>query len=377
MVASSSPSSLMPFRKEPPFTHGTVPGNAIVLVNLGTPDEPSRKAVRRYLKQFLSDPRVVEIPSLVWWFILRLFILPFRSGKSAAKYRTIWTKEGSPLKVFTAKQATLLGKQLAEREHENVKVVMAMRYGSPSLPEVLDQLKSEHVERIVVLPAYPQYSGTTTASVWDAVYAHFARVRNIPELRLVKHYHDHEGYIEALRERVETYWENHGRGQKLVMSFHGIPKRTLLLGDPYFCECHKTARLLAVALGMGADEYVVTFQSRFGKAEWLQPYTAPTVQELARQGLARIDVICPGFTSDCLETLEEINMEVRHDFESAGGKEFHYIPCLNDSPAWITGLAEIAEQHLIGWPTILTPAQQATRKRDAQIGREYAVTLGA
>ena len=236
MVASSSPSSLMPFRKEPPFTHGTVPGNAIVLVNLGTPDEPSRKAVRRYLKQFLSDPRVVEIPSLVWWFILRLFILPFRSGKSAAKYRTIWTKEGSPLKVFTAKQATLLGKQLAEREHENVKVVMAMRYGSPSLPEVLDQLKSEHVERIVVLPAYPQYSGTTTASVWDAVYAHFARVRNIPELRLVKHYHDHEGYIEALRERVETYWENHGRGQKLVMSFHGIHKRTLLLGDPYFCE---------------------------------------------------------------------------------------------------------------------------------------------
>ena len=367
----------MPFRKEPPFTHGTVPGNAIVLVNLGTPDEPSRKAVRRYLKQFLSDPRVVEIPSKVWWFILNFFILPFRSGKSAAKYRTIWTREGSPLKVFTAKQATLLGKQLAEREHENVKVVMAMRYGSPSLPEVLDGLKAEHVERIVVLPAYPQYSGTTTASVWDAVYAYFGKIRNVPELRLVKHYHDHEGYIEALRERVESYWEAHGRGQKLVMSFHGVPKRTLLLGDPYFCECHKTARLLAVALGMGADEYVVTFQSRFGKAEWLQPYTAPTVQELARQGLERIDVICPGFTSDCLETLEEINMEVRHDFEAAGGKEFHYIPCLNDSPAWITGLAEIAEQHLIGWPTILTPAQRAAQKRDVQVGAQYAAQLGA
>jgi protoporphyrin/coproporphyrin ferrochelatase len=367
----------MPFRKEPPFTHGTVPGNAIVLVNLGTPDEPSRKAVRRYLKQFLSDPRVVEIPSKVWWFILNFFILPFRSGQSAAKYRTIWTREGSPLKVHTAKQAALLGKQLAEREHENVKVVMAMRYGSPSLPEVLDQLKAEHVERIVVLPAYPQYSGTTTASVWDAVYAYFGKIRNVPELRLVKHYHDHEGYIEALRERVESYWETHGRGQKLVMSFHGIPKRTLLLGDPYFCECHKTARLLAVALGMGADEYIVTFQSRFGKAEWLQPYTAPTVQELARQGLERIDVICPGFTSDCLETLEEINMEVRHDFEAAGGKEFHYIPCLNDSPAWITGLAEIAEQHLIGWPTILTPAQRAAQKRDAQVGAQYAAQLGA
>ena len=367
----------MPFRKEPPFTHGTVPGNAIVLVNLGTPDEPSRKAVRRYLKQFLSDPRVVEIPSKVWWFILNFFILPFRSGKSAAKYRTIWTREGSPLKVHTARQAALLGKQLAEREHENVKVVMAMRYGSPSLPEVLDQLKAEHVERIVVLPAYPQYSGTTTASVWDAVYAYFGKIRNVPELRLVKHYHDHEGYIEALRERVESYWETHGRGQKLVMSFHGIPKRTLMLGDPYFCECHKTARLLAVALGMGADEYIVTFQSRFGKAEWLQPYTAPTVQELARQGLERIDVICPGFTSDCLETLEEINMEVRHDFEAAGGKEFHYIPCLNDSPAWITGLAEIAEQHLIGWPTILTPAQRAAQKRDGQVGAQYAAQLGA
>ena len=367
----------MPFRKEPPFTHGTVPGNAIVLVNLGTPDEPSRKAVRRYLKQFLSDPRVVEIPSKVWWFILHLFILPFRSGKSAAKYRTIWTKDGSPLKVFTSKQATLLTKQLAEREHENVKVVMAMRYGSPSLPEVLDQLKAEHVERIVVLPAYPQYSGTTTASIWDAVYAHFGKVRNVPELRLVKHYHDHEGYIEALRERVESYWETHGRGQKLVMSFHGVPKRTLMLGDPYFCECHKTARLLAVSLGMGADEYVVTFQSRFGKAEWLQPYTAPTVQELARQGLERIDVICPGFTSDCLETLEEINMEVRHDFETAGGKEFHYIPCLNDSPAWITGLAEIAEQHLVGWPTILSPAQRAAQKRDALVGAQYAAQLGA
>ena len=367
----------MPFRKEPPFTHGTVPGNAIVLVNLGTPDEPSRKAVRRYLKQFLSDPRVVEIPSKVWWFILNFFILPFRSGQSAAKYRTIWTREGSPLKVHTARQAALLAKQLAEREHENVKVVMAMRYGSPSLPEVLDQLKAEHVERIVVLPAYPQYSGTTTASVWDAVYAHYARVRNIPELRLVRHYHDHEGYIEALRVQVEAYWEAHGRGQKLVMSFHGIPKRTLLLGDPYFCECHKTARLLAVALGMGADEYIVTFQSRFGKAEWLQPYTAPTVQELARQGLERIDVICPGFTSDCLETLEEINMEVRHDFEAAGGKEYHYIPCLNESPAWITGLAEIAEQHLIGWPTILTPAQRAARRRDAQVGAQHAAQLGA
>ena len=377
MAASLQPPSLMLFRKEPRFTHGTVSANAIVLVNLGTPDAPTRGAVRRYLKQFLSDQRVVEIPAMVWWFILNLIILPFRSGKSAAKYRSIWTRDGSPLKLNTEKQAALLDKMLHERGHEAVKVVMAMRYGSPSLPEVLGRLKEEHCERIVILPAYPQYSGTTTASVWDAVYAYFGKTRNIPELRLVKHYHDHDGYIDALRASVEAYWETHGRGQKLVMSFHGIPKRTLMLGDPYFCECQKTARLLAAALGMGADEYIVTFQSRFGKAEWLQPYTAPTVQQLARDGVERVDVICPGFTSDCLETLEEIAMEVKHDFETAGGKEFHYIPCLNDSPAWITGLAEIAEQHLIGWPTILTPAQRAAQRRDVQVGAQHAAQLGA
>ncbi|OON60416.1 ferrochelatase [Massilia sp. KIM] len=367
----------MPFRKEPPHTHGNVSQHAIVLVNLGTPDEPTRKAVRRYLKQFLSDPRVVEIPSKIWWFILNLFILPFRSGQSAAKYRTIWTRDGSPLKVYTAKQAELLEDLLRERGHEGVKVAMAMRYGSPSIEEVLDRLKEEGYGRIVVLPAYPQYSGTTTASIWDAVFRHYAQVRNVPELRLVRNYHDHEGYINALAESVQTYWDTHGRGQKLVMSFHGVPKRTLMLGDPYFCECQKTARLLAEALGIGPEDYLVTFQSRFGKAEWLQPYTAPTVQELARQGVERIDLICPGFTSDCLETLEEINMEVRHDFEAAGGKDYHYIPCLNASPAWILGMAEIAEQHLIGWPTILTPAQRAAQRRDAQVGAQHAAQLGA
>jgi ferrochelatase len=367
----------MPFRKEPPHAHGTVSQSAIVLVNLGTPDEATRSSVRRYLKQFLSDPRVVEIPSRIWWFILNLFILPFRSGQSAAKYRTIWTREGSPLRVNTALQATRLHAMLAERGHEGVKVAMAMRYGAPSLPEVLDRLKEEGCDRIVVLPAYPQYSGTTTASIWDAVFKHYGQVRNIPELRLVKHYHDHEGYIHALRDSVQAHWDNHGRGQKLVMSFHGVPKRTLLLGDPYFCECQKSARLLADALGIGPDDYLVTFQSRFGKAEWLQPYTAPTVQQLAKDGVERIDVICPGFTSDCLETLEEIAMEVRHDFEAAGGKQFHYIPCLNASPSWIRGMAEIAEQHLIGWPTIQTPAQREERTLDAARGAEHAARLGA
>jgi ferrochelatase len=367
----------MPFRKEPPFTHGTASHSAIVLVNLGTPDAPTRKAVRRYLKEFLSDPRVVEIPKRIWWFILHLVILPFRSGKSAQKYRLIWTREGSPLKVHTEKQAHLLHAMLEERGHESVTVRMAMRYGSPSLPEVLDQLKTEGCDRIAIMPAYPQYSGTTTGSIWDAVFGHYAGVRNVPELRLVKHYHDHDGYIDALRDAILDHWDTHGRGEKLVMSFHGVPKRTLLLGDPYHCECQKTARLLAERLHLRPDEYVVTFQSRFGRAEWLQPYTAPTVQQLAHAGVRRVDVICPGFTSDCLETLEEINMEVRRDFEAAGGQEYHYIPCLNESPAWIMGMAEIAEQHLIGWPTMMSPSQREAQRRDAETGRERAVQMGA
>ncbi len=367
----------MPFRKEPPHTHGAIAKSAVVLVNLGTPDAPTRAAVRRYLKQFLSDPRVVEIPRAVWKLILHLLILPFRSGKSAEKYAMIWTREGSPLKVYTARQAAKLAELLGERGHEDVEVAMAMRYGSPALPEVLDELKAKGVDRIVVLPAYPQYSGTTTASIWDAVYAHYAQVRNIPELRLVKHYHDHEGYIEALADSVLEYWEAHGRGDKLVMSFHGVPRRTLTLGDPYYCECQRTARLLAARLRLSPEQYLVTFQSRFGRAEWLQPYTAPTVQQLAREGVKRIDVMCPGFTSDCLETLEEINMEVRHEFESNGGQEYHYIPCLNDNPAWITGLAEIAEQHLIGWPTMMSPSQREAGRKDAEAAREHAARLGA
>ncbi|MFL6708306.1 MAG: ferrochelatase [Massilia sp.] len=367
----------MPFRKEPPYTHGTMARSAVVLVNLGTPDAPTRGAVRRYLKEFLSDPRVVEIPRAIWWCILHLIILPFRSGKSAAKYATIWTVEGSPLKVHTQAQATLLQGALSARGHDGVTVAMAMRYGSPSLPEVLDQLAAQHCERIVILPAYPQYSGTTTASISDAVFAYYQNARNVPELRMVKHYHDHDSYIGALADNIRKHWENHGRGEKLLMSFHGVPKRTLLLGDPYHCECYKTARLLATKLRLSKDEYLVTFQSRFGKAEWLQPYTAPTVVALAQGGLQRLDVICPGFTSDCLETLEEINMEVREDFLKAGGKDFHYIPCLNEEPSWIAGMAEIAEQYMFGWPTMMTPPQREAAQQDADIGRADALRLGA
>lgn len=366
----------MRFKKEPPHTHGTLSKTAVVLVNLGTPDAPTTPAVRRYLKQFLSDPRVVEIPKAVWWFILHGVILPFRSGKSAEKYASIWDKEGSPLKVHTEKQTLLLRGYLGERGHE-VQVVYAMRYGDPSLPDVLDKLKQDGCDRILILPAYPQYSGTTTASVSDAVFRHYADVRNVPELRFVKHYHDHEGYIQALSKSVLAYWEMHERPDKLVMSFHGVPKRTLLLGDPYHCECQKTARLLAAQLGLAADEYVVSFQSRFGKAEWLQPYTAPTLIKLAKEGVHRVDVMCPGFTSDCLETLEEIGMEAKRDFLTAGGKEFHYIPALNESPAWISALADVAEQHMAGWPTLQTAVSRQERSKEAQISLAQAKRMGA
>ena len=320
----------MPFRKAPSYTHGKIVKTAVVLVNLGTPDAPTASAVQPYLKQFLSDPRVVEIPKALWWLILRGVILPFRSGKSAKKYASIWTKEGSPLKVHTEKQAVLLRGYLGERGHD-VQVAYAMRYGNPALPQVLQKLKTDGCDRILILPAYPQYSGTTTASIFDAVFHHYASERNVPELRFIKHYHDHDGYLLALKKSVLAYWDMNGRPDKLVMSFHGVPKRTLLLGDPYFCECQKTARLLAVQLGLKEDQYLVTFQSRFGKAEWLQPYTAPTLAKLAKEGIKRVDVMCPGFISDCLETLEEIAMEARREFLTAGGQEIHNNTSLNET----------------------------------------------
>jgi ferrochelatase len=362
----------MPFLREPPFSHGTAPRTAVVLVNLGTPEAPTAAAVRPYLKQFLSDPRVVEIPKAVWWLILNLVILPFRSKASAKKYASIWSNEGSPLKVHTQKQAMLLRGALGERGHRNVDVVMAMRYGSPSLPSVLEKLKAANTSRILVLPAYPQYSGTTTASIYDAVFDHYKTVRNVPELRLVRNYHDHETYIDALAASIIRHWEQNGRGDKLVMSFHGVPKRTLALGDPYHCECHKTARLLAAKLKLRDDQYLVTFQSRFGKAEWLQPYTQPTIEQLARDGVGKVDVVCPGFTSDCLETLEEINMEVRHAFMAAGGKQFSYIECLNEDAKWISALAEVAEQHMAGWHTF-----QVTPAEELQVSKQRADRLGA
>lgn len=366
----------MAFRKEPAYTHGTIPKTAIVLINLGTPEAPTAAAVRTYLKEFLSDPRVVEIPRLIWWLILNGIILPIRSGKSAKKYAQIWSNEGSPLKVHTQKQSVLLRGYLGQRGHQ-VRVEYAMRYGTPSVASVLDELHADGCERILVLPAYPQYSGTTTASIFDAVFKRYAGQRNIPELRTIKHYHDHPAYIDALKTSVLAYWMKHGRPDKLVMSFHGVPKRTLLLGDPYHCECHKTARLLTDALGLTPDQWQLTFQSRFGKAEWLQPYTAPTLIKLAKDGVKRVDILCPGFTSDCLETLEEISMEARHDFIAAGGNDFHYIPCLNEEPAGIAALADVCEQHMGGWVTRIDPVLARERAEQAAISAHAARKLGA
>ncbi len=360
----------MKYQREPVFSHGTPARTAVLLVNLGTPDAPTPAALRRYLGEFLSDPRVVEIPRPLWWLILHGVILRLRPAKSAAKYAAIWGSDGSPLAVWTARQAVLLKGYLGQRGHPpaSLQVCHAMRYGKPSITKVLDELKAVNTTRILVLPLYPQYAAATTASVNDAVMAWMTRQRRQPELRFVNHYHDDPGYIEALAHRVRAHWMANGRGQRLLLSFHGVPARSLHLGDPYHCECHVTARLLSQRLGLSADELIVTFQSRFGKAKWLTPYTAPTLVALAAQGVKRIDVMCPGFAADCLETLEEIDQEARAAFLAAGGQVFHYIACLNDQHEWIAGLADIVQRHLQGWDSHQAGDTMAlARQRDAAL----------
>ena len=354
----------------PAHPHGTPSRTAVIVCNLGTPDAPTPAAVRRYLAEFLSDPRVVEIPRAVWLPLLHGVILRVRPARSARKYESIWTPEGSPLAVWTRKQALLLAGYLGQRDHP-VLVRHAMRYGQPSVASVLDDVRAAGADRVLVVPLYPQYSAATTASIGDAVTAWMTRTRDVPEMRFVKHYHDDPGYIAALARKVEGHWTRHGRPDKLVLSFHGMPRRTLELGDPYHCECRKTGRLLAERLKLRDDFVVVTFQSRFGKAEWLQPYTEPTAIELARSGVRRIDVFCPGFTADCLETLEEIDQEVRAAFLAAGGAEFGYIPCLNDSHEWIAALAELTISHLGGWSTAEPSG------RELQESKRRALAAGA
>ena len=365
----------MAFSTEPSFQHGNPPTanftTAVLFCNLGTPDEPTAPALRRYLAEFLSDQRVVEIPRFLWLAILHGIILRVRPKKSAAKYASVWMPGGSPLKVWTEKQAGALGQQLAAMGHQ-VAVRYAMRYGNPSIASQLEQLKEQGITRVLIMPAYPQYSATTTASVFDAVYTWAAKVRRLPEFRFVNHYHDDAGYINSLAASIQAHWQANGRAEKLVLSFHGVPQRTLELGDPYHCECYKTARLLAERLGLTKSDYQLTFQSRFGKAKWLEPYTEPTLIKLAEQGVKCVDLVCPGFTSDCLETLEEINMEARETFLHAGGEKFSYIPCLNDNPKWISALAQISAQHLSGWQTQTGPDLEALAASKAA-----ALALGA
>lgn len=316
---------------------------AVILCNLGTPNAPSPAAVRRYLAEFLSDPRVVEIPRLAWLPILYGLILPIRAKKSAAKYAQIWLgDQGSPLLHYTQLQTA----GLQARFGAKAKVYTAMRYGQPALPAVLSQAQANGAQRIVILPMYPQYSGTTTASVFDSAAAWSAQQRHIPSLHIVSDFHQHPAYIAALAAQVQAHWQQYGRAQKLLLSFHGVPQRTVDLGDPYAAQCHKTAELLAAALQLQPDQWQITFQSRFGKAKWLEPATDRSLQNLAAQGCKSVDVFCPGFVADCLETLEEIALENRDIFMQAGGQDFRFIPCLNDSPAWLDALAQLVDTHI-------------------------------
>ena len=363
----------MKTQPEPEYRHGSPARVGVLLVNLGTPDAPTAPAVRRYLAQFLSDQRVVEIPAAVWKPILHGIILRTRPAKSAAKYASIWTPEGSPLAVWTRKQAELL--QASVTAHGlSITVRHAMRYGSPSIASELDALKAAGCDRILVVPMYPQYSGTTTASVMDDVHHWQLRQRTLPEIRWIRQHHDDEGYIDALARRVQDHWAREGRGDHLLLSFHGVPERTLTLGDPYHCHCYKTARLLGERLGLGTDALSLSFQSRFGKAKWLEPYTEPTLQALAKKGVKHLQIFCPGFSADCLETLEEIAIEGKHVFLKAGGQRYDHIPCLNDHPAWIDALHGLVERHTAGW-AVRADAQPRAALLEGQ--RQRALALGA
>lgn len=343
------------YAPEPPYSHGTQPRIGVLLVNLGTPEAPTPAAVRAYLKEFLSDPRVVEIPRFFWWPILNLYVLNTRPKASAQRYAQVWMSEGAPLKVHTERQAKLLRGLLGERAKPlPLAVDYAMRYGKPSIPDKVRELKALGCDRILLVPLYPQYSASATATALDCAYGCLQGMRNQPALRTVRSFHDHAGYIAALAQSARDYWMTAQRPEILVMSFHGVPRATLDKGDPYHCECHTTARLLAEALKLRQEQYRVTFQSRFGRAEWLKPYTAEVLAELGRKKIRRVDVLCPGFVSDCLETLEEIAIEGKSIFLSSGGGDFHYLPCLNERGDWVHALADIVLGNLVGWSDTAT-----------------------
>ena len=331
------------------YDHEQTPRVGILLTNLGTPDAPQRKALRAYLKEFLMDPRVVEVPRVLWWFILNGVILNIRPARSAAAYRGVWTERGSPLLFHTQDQADAL-RELLNREYGGQVIVeFAMRYGTPSIPDVLQGMLQGGVRKLLVLPLYPQYSGATTGSTFDALAADFTQRRWLPELRMINHYHDHPAYISAIANSVRAHRAEHGSADLLLFSYHGVPQRYLDQGDPYHCECLKTSRLVATELGLPEGAYKTTFQSRFGREEWLKPYTDAVLKELPGQGIKSVQVISPGFAADCLETLEELAVENRDYFVAAGGEQYQYIPCLNSSAEHIAALAAIVKGHLMGW----------------------------
>jgi ferrochelatase len=321
---------------------------AVLITNLGTPAAPTKKALRRYLKQFLSDTRVVEIPKLIWWPILNGIILNTRPAKSAKLYASIWTEQGSPLLVYTLAQRDALTEKL-QQHGQQLRVACAMRYGEPSIPSVLNELAAQGVEKILVLPLYPQYSSAATGSTYDAISAQLTTSRRVPALRFIDNYHDNPAYITACANQINQYWQQHGRAEKLILSFHGLPKVSADKGDPYYQQCLATTRLIAKELGLADSQYLPTFQSRFGKAEWLQPYTDKTLAELAAQGINSVDVFCPGFAADCLETLEEIQVENKQVFLTAGGQSYNYIAALNAGAEHIDALTSIVEPAIADW----------------------------
>lgn len=332
------------FLPEPPLSYTHQNRTAVLLLNLGTPDAPTAEAVRPYLRDFLSDRRVVELPKMLWQPVLRGLVLTLRPKKSAHAYAKIWFDEGSPLSVYTQRQAAALGELLPE-----VTVRHAMTYGNPGIADVLADLKAQGVGRLLVVPLYPQYAASSTGAALDKVFGQLLKQRNQMDMRTVSRFYDDAGYIGAMKQHIEAYWAEHGRGEKLMLSFHGIPQKNHDDGDPYPDECRHTARLLAQALGLTEQEYVVSFQSQFGKAKWVKPGTQALLDGLPKQGVTKLDVFCPGFVADCLETMEEIALMGREQFHAAGGREYRYIPCLNDRPEWVGALADLVRRNLHGW----------------------------
>ncbi|MDP5036602.1 MAG: ferrochelatase [Alishewanella sp.] len=341
------------------YSHGDADKIGVLLTNLGTPDEPTPKALRRYLKQFLSDPRVVEVPRLLWWCILNGIILNIRPRRSAKAYATVFTEQGSPLLFHTVSQTKAVQAALAAAGQHNVVVDYAMRYGNPSMDSAIERLMAQGVRKLLVLPLYPQYAAATTASTFDALAANFTQRRWLPDLRFISHYHDYPAYIAACVAQIQAHWQQHGQTDQLLFSYHGIPKRYLLNGDPYHCECYKTSRLIAEQLGLRKDQYMTTFQSRFGREEWLKPYTDETLKALPGLGVHSVQVFCPGFAADCLETIEEIAEENKEYFEHAGGERYEYITALNDSPAHIEALTQLILDNLQGWQITADPDRLA------------------